>query len=272
MKVFISWSGQKSMKIAQAVDDWLNCSLQAVDTWISTNDIDRGSLWFTEINNHLKDTSIGILCLTRENVLSPWILFEAGALSKGLDSNRICTLLIDLEPTDIKDPLAQFNHSRLNKSDFEKLFRTINSKLEINQLKENIIKQVFEIYWPKLNAEIQSILAQEPEPVEEIREETDMLKELLSLTRNLDKRLRQLEVDDKNYYNKSSRKNIDLSKLSFLENPKIEDKTLIAIDMRIRELRDNGVSLNQIPIIINEEFQVNSNIINNRFIDIINKG
>ncbi|WP_417071157.1 hypothetical protein [Niveibacterium terrae] len=96
MKVFLSWSGQSSKEVANLLSDWLCCVIQASRPWISTRDLDRGSLWFGEINDQLKDTTVGIICLTQENKTRPWILFEAGALAKGLSTSRVCTLLVDL--------------------------------------------------------------------------------------------------------------------------------------------------------------------------------
>lgn len=111
MKIFISWSGRRSQAVAEMLNDWIKCVLQASRPWLSTRDIDRGALWFSEIHDQLRDTSVGIICLTQENKERPWILFESGALAKGLSSNRVCTFLIDLKPSDLQDPLAQFNHT-----------------------------------------------------------------------------------------------------------------------------------------------------------------
>jgi len=148
MKVFISWSGERSRLAGELLDQWLQCVLQAIDPWMSTKDIDRGSLWFTEINDQLKDTSVGILCLTKENMDRPWILFEAGALAKGLSSNRVCTFLVDLQTSDLRDPLAQFNHTYPDKEGIWSLVRTLNNALEGKGLKEKILDKVFETYWP----------------------------------------------------------------------------------------------------------------------------
>lgn len=81
MKVFLSWSGERSRLVATLLDEWLRCVLQAIRPWISTKDIDRGSLWFSEIQDQLQDVTTGIICLTQENKEKPWILFEAGALA-----------------------------------------------------------------------------------------------------------------------------------------------------------------------------------------------
>lgn len=60
---------------------------------MSSKDIDRGALWFTEITGQLANTS-GILYLTKENKNKPWTLFEAGALAIGLTSERVSPFLI----------------------------------------------------------------------------------------------------------------------------------------------------------------------------------
>ena len=49
----------------------------------------------------------GIICVTPSNLEAPWILFEAGALSKTLENTFVCPLLIGLEPADVSGPLAQ---------------------------------------------------------------------------------------------------------------------------------------------------------------------
>ena len=83
MKVFISWSGELSLEVAQLLKRWVKCVLQATEPWLSSEDIAKGSLWSNEINEQLVKTSVGIICVTRENATTPWIHFEAGALAKG---------------------------------------------------------------------------------------------------------------------------------------------------------------------------------------------
>ena len=94
MKVFMSWSGARSRAAAELLSNWTKCVIQATQPWISTRGIDRGALWFSSINDELKDTTVGIVCLTHENKNKPWILFEAGALAKGLANSRVCTFLV----------------------------------------------------------------------------------------------------------------------------------------------------------------------------------
>lgn len=194
MDVFISWSGDRSRAVADLLDDWLQCVLQAIDPWMSSKDIDRGSLWFTEISNQLSQTKVGIVCLTRDNIDKPWILFEAGALAKGLSSARVCTFLVDLEATDISDPLAQFNHTSPTQDGLFELVRTLNNALGEKALKDKVLAQVFETYWPQFEADFNKALKENPTGhAEEIRTDASLLTELLKTTRSLDRRMRGIE-------------------------------------------------------------------------------
>jgi hypothetical protein len=194
MKIFISWSGNRSKAIAEIISDWIKCVIQASQPWISTRDIDRGAIWFSEINDKLKDTSIGIVCLTQDNKNKPWILFEAGALAKGLTTNRVCTFLIDLEPSDLRDPLAQFNHTTPDRNSVWELVRTINSCLSEKMLDERILSQVFETYWPQFDISFKEAINSHP-PTEETppRTEQDLLTEILNNTRGLSRRVNEME-------------------------------------------------------------------------------
>jgi len=221
MKVFISWSGERSKKVAEFLDVWLKCVLQAVHPWISSKDIDRGALWFTEIADQLADTCIGVICLTHENKNKPWILFESGALAKGLSSSRVCTLLIDLESTDLENPLAQFNHTTPTKEGINQLIRTINRSLKDLALNESILEKVFETYWGQFEEGFQNILKTTPDTeVKETRKSNDIMLDVLNTVRMLDKRLRNIESgpipnndSDRDIYSKAIKSGIETKNL-----------------------------------------------------------
>ena len=199
MKVFLSWSGARSKAVAELLNDWLRCVLQACKPWISSRDVDRGTLWFGEISGQLSDTEIGIVCLTTDNRMKPWILFEAGALAKGLSHSRVCTLLIDLKPSDVEDPLAQFNHTFPERDSMWALVRTLNGCLQASAMDERILENVFNTYWPQFErefAKIIKIVAPTEEP--EKRSEQSVLVEILENTRSLGNRVRHLEAHIEN--------------------------------------------------------------------------
>lgn len=200
MKVFISWSGDRSRAVAEVLSDWIKCVLQASEPWISTRHIDRGSLWFSEINEKLRDISVGIVCLTQENKDKPWILFESGALAKGLSGNRVCTFLVDLQPHDLTDPLAQFNHTKPNKESVWELVRTLNSCLIERALDERVLEKAFEVYWPIFEKEFSAALENNL-PTEAVapRPPQDIMMEILTATREMNKRVSNLETRQASY-------------------------------------------------------------------------
>ncbi|OBX88728.1 toll/interleukin-1 receptor domain-containing protein [Haemophilus haemolyticus] len=215
MKVFLSWSGERSKAVAELLNEWLCCVIQAARPWVSTRDLDRGSLWFSEINDQLKDTSVGIICLTQENRVRPWILFEAGALAKGLSTARVCTLLIDLEPKDVEDPLAQFNHTSPTEESMFNLVRTLNTALGVNGLDPRVLEQVFETYWPQFDKKFKDIVKN----IKDIssakpRAKDDLLGEILENTRLLNNRIRRLERAQEEFPIKQNIKNLIEYKLA----------------------------------------------------------
>lgn len=201
MKIFISWSKKLSKDCAEILRDWIKCTLQASQPWVSSKDIDKGSLWFNEINDQLKDTKVGIICLTKENKENPWILFESGALAKGLSANRVCTFLIDLTPADLTNPMAQFNHTMPDQDGMKSLLKTINKELGERALEDRILDQVFDTYWPLFEKNFNEAIKNFPisEKSESPRSSDEILTEILYTTRTLDKRIRHLEINKEDF-------------------------------------------------------------------------
>ena len=185
MKVFISWSGGLSKQVAELLGGWIEDVLQGVEKWISTEDIDKGSIWFKDISKELEDTSVGVLCITRENVDSPWVLFEAGALSKGLAQNRVCPLLVNLEAKELKPPLSHFNATRPIKEDMRKLVGTINAKNAKSGISPERVKRAFETHWKDFEGNFSKIVkAHKPAKIHQ-RPQEEMIIEILGTVRSM---------------------------------------------------------------------------------------
>jgi hypothetical protein len=93
-KIFISWSVPLSKRIADHLYDWIEKIFQEkVTMFLSNKEIQTGSRWIIDIGNHLNDTAFGIFCITKENINSSWINFEAGAISKKLIDSKVCPVL-----------------------------------------------------------------------------------------------------------------------------------------------------------------------------------
>jgi hypothetical protein len=183
-KVFISWSGDLSRKLAETLRDWLPSTLQYVKPYFTPEDIEKGAKWSSEIAKELETSNIGVICLTRDNTEKPWILFEAGALSKSIEKGRVCTLLFDLEPADVKGPLTNFQGTRFVKEDFKRLVVTINSAAGDARLEPAVLEDVFDMWWPQLETKVRQLLkSHEKEGKKEKRSDRDILEELLELSR-----------------------------------------------------------------------------------------
>lgn len=201
MKVFISWSGERSRQVANLLRDWLSCVIQAVKPWVSNRDIDRGALWFGQISTQLQDSTVGIICLTQENKAQPWILFEAGALAKGLSTARVCTLLVDLEPENIKDPLAQFNHTKPDKESMYALASTLNTALGEQGLDAKVLDSAFQTYWPQFEADFRAIVdGTEAPPPEKPKNQAEVMQEVLSTVKGMSTRLTRIEQERANSF------------------------------------------------------------------------
>jgi hypothetical protein len=183
MKVFLSWSGARSRAAALMLRQWLPDIIQSLEPWMSAEDIDAGVRWGNEITNQLEVTRCGIICLTKENQRAPWILFEAGALSKTIEKTYVIPYLIDLEPSDIlRGPLTQFQAKRANKNETWELLCTLNGALD-NPLADAQLQRGFDRCWSELEAALKDL----PEPTShpETRSEGDKLTEVIEVVRTL---------------------------------------------------------------------------------------
>jgi hypothetical protein len=191
--VFISWSGDQSKAIAEELRVWIPSVLQFAKPYFTPNDIEKGAKWSGEISKKLSESNIGIVCLTKDNITKPWILFEAGALSKDLDKSRVCSVLFGMEDTDFSGPLTLFQATKFEKSDFKKMMKSINDAGLSNALPSETFDRVFEKWWPEVHTKITEILAEDvPSKDANIRSDRELLEEILVTARSIS-RLPRLE-------------------------------------------------------------------------------
>ena len=188
MKVFISWSGDRSQLIAEAFRSWLPKVLQAVKPWMSGVDIDKGAKWDSSIASELSQSAFGLICLTPENRTSTAIHFEVGALSKVVENSRLWTYLYKLTYADITWPLSEFQHTEADKVDTKKLIMSINAALGTDGLSALDLDEVFETWWPKLESKLKEI-PESPIPTPR-RSRDDMIEEILQRVRAHDDELK----------------------------------------------------------------------------------
>ncbi len=201
MKVFLSWSGELSHKTAMIFRDWLPCVIQSLAPYVSSEDIDKGARWSTDIAKELEESTYGILCVTKENVHAPWLTFEAGALSKTMTKSAVSPFLFDIKRSEVNGPILQFQSTIFDKEDLRKLVYSLNRACGEDTLTDERLEKAFQVWYPNLEQQLNTLLQNRPQiPVVDPEEETidsssEILEEILDLTRNNQKLLRNPEGD-----------------------------------------------------------------------------
>ncbi|NIM11616.1 MAG: hypothetical protein GTO45_05935 [Candidatus Aminicenantes bacterium] len=189
MKVFLSWSGETSHRIAKVFKKWIPGVIQAIEPFLSSKDIARGTDWRAELEKQLENTDIGIFFLTLENKNAPWIFYEAGSLKKKVP------FLFDLGPDEIPGPLNNSQYTLLNKEDVRSLMEELNNGLGDKKLSERCFDWVFSTGWPRLMVELNKIkIENEKDKTNRIRKDDPkdaLIKNYYSTIEEL------LEVEDK---------------------------------------------------------------------------
>jgi TIR domain-containing protein len=166
MKVFLSWSEERSRRAAAAFKGWLEQVLQAAEPWMSP-DIEKGAKWPSEIGERLESTYVGVVFLTKENLNSLWLHYEVGALAK-TKSGRPCMFLLDVQPTDVKGPLSLYQHTRSDAEDVRKLLQNLRAWAEREDGKvigQSALDSLFTASWPALDRALREIPpTQAPDP------------------------------------------------------------------------------------------------------------
>jgi TIR domain len=196
MKIFISWSGSYSHGVALAIKDWLPFIFPDIDAFVSSEDVRKGKRWLVEISKELANSNFGIICLTRKNLEAPWILFEAGALSK-LKTANVCTLLMDnLRPGDIDGPLSHFQATQFTKVDVLKLTLSINSQRGKSGIDEPRLKAMVEKWWSDLESNVAKLPSDRKIGGDAHRSDREILYEVLEITRSIARDTSETQIQD----------------------------------------------------------------------------
>ena len=186
MRVFISWSGPVSKETAESLREILPCMIQGIQVFLSQHDIESGSRWGNQLAAALQESSFGVLCLTLANLASPWLLFEAGALTKHMEGRACGLLLGGLRAADVSGPLAQFQHRTFAEEGVLSLVKDINSKAA-SPLNESQVAMVFAKWWPDLeSAYNENLKAADKAASAPRREDREILEEILLRVRYLE--------------------------------------------------------------------------------------
>lgn len=155
--VFISWSGSPSKEIAECLARNLPFIVPEIRCFQSSGGIDKGARWSSEIAVELEGSDLGLICLTEQNAIAPWVLFEAGALSKSVANSKVVPLLFGIGPSNLAGgPLSQFQAAVFGRAEFKSVCDTLLEDAD-DEAKEKS-KAYFDKFWPDIEAEISSAL------------------------------------------------------------------------------------------------------------------
>lgn len=121
--IFISWSKSKSRDFAIEVKNLLKSLDPHSDVFMSEDNISAGERVQEKIIQRITECDRLILCFTKENKKSPWLLYEAGFAS-GLNK-IVIPLLFDSDPnwhSWIDNPMNVAREINLHDTNFETTF------------------------------------------------------------------------------------------------------------------------------------------------------
>lgn len=186
LKVFISWSGPLSKAIAQELMDLLRVASDRIRPFMSDLSIESGTRGLGVIADELRSTSVGILVVTKDNWQSPWLNYEAGALSKEVADieSRVIPLLVDLDGSDMAStPLVQYQYRPLDKTNIRRLLTELAILAGADP--ETTVEPVMP-RWPSYESRIAKAIAEGSDAaVEGGPSEGDLLKEILETVRDI---------------------------------------------------------------------------------------
>lgn len=161
-EVFFSWSGDKSKEIALKFQDLFKRVFEpAVTSFMSSRDIGAGRRSLDVLFSKLEQCNYGISFVDAENAKAPWMQFEAGALSKLIDTSRVMVLILDGNVQSLEDtPLNEFQHKLFNKDDIKSIFAGIIDSYKLEKSKETFMQR-FEGEWDNFYRNAQVILERE---------------------------------------------------------------------------------------------------------------
>lgn len=158
-QAFISWSGPSARKRATALKLLLKDVLPEANIFMSQEDIPAGSLWLSEINTALDSSFAGVVVVTPENVGSPWLHFEAGALATRVEQKMVIPLLCGVDTTSLQgSPLAFFQALSVSREAVLQICRSFVEALDISRA-ESQLERAFSKWWDE-HADV--ICAEEP--------------------------------------------------------------------------------------------------------------
>jgi diguanylate cyclase (GGDEF)-like protein len=162
MQVFISWSGDQSRSVAEALEKAIRHIVRGASTFISTHDIDPGERWETRVSEELEKSNHAVLCITRDNQTAPWLNYEAGALGRLVGTSKVIPYTLGFPPSELKSgPLARFQGVQNDEPGTWNLMKSLNQS-SASPDDDGFLREDFDVWFPRLRDTMTELLASNP--------------------------------------------------------------------------------------------------------------
>lgn len=171
METFLSWSGTSSHEVAVFLRDWLQDVLPGSNPWISSEDIIKGTRWSEELHARMGRATVCIVCITPDNVLSPWVYYETGVFASRSGAAVVCPYLVGVPAKLVSGtPLGLYQCAQADKADTLRLVRELNRLLEPPH-DTKLLEGSFQARWPQLKRRLDKVLeglAEVEDPISQV--------------------------------------------------------------------------------------------------------
>jgi TIR domain len=170
MRIFISWSGASSQKIATILKWYLEKYILTLTCFVSSENIRKGNKWRDEIDAQLTSADMGIVCFVPSNVEAPWIVYESGVLE--FRGKPVMGIAFEkMSKSQIKGPISDLQHSDFTEAEFLRILEDIvknsrgDSVLGDNNSAERAdIRKLMDQFWNDMSIEIRQVFAAKRAP------------------------------------------------------------------------------------------------------------
>lgn len=170
MKIFISWSKNKSKLLAQQTKKLIQNTMGDAVEFFFSPEMYKGTRVDHEIHENLLESDKCIVCITSENFKNPWLLYEAGVIFGANHSKTSQSIVIPILFEHIPNwsswidkPLNQYVPIQLQNTNNEFIGGKQDFKQFLSELalENNIAVKNFNKHWKSYEKEIQEILNKE---------------------------------------------------------------------------------------------------------------
>jgi len=170
MQIYFSWAGETSYRVALSVRELINAIFPRLDLWVPSEDIQGGVRWSSKLTQYLDQSSIGVICVDPSNYLSRWVQFEAGAIAKSIEMDKIKLIRFQLNAENIRGPLAQFHSIGVDKNEILEFLELVRSNIDHFTISYMELRANLDLNWSNFEGKLAKLRVEPiPEPLESIQ-------------------------------------------------------------------------------------------------------